>query len=227
MIRRDLLQKVLGESVIPRDISIYTEAFVHKSASKTYGISQERLEHLGDAVLSLCVCHLLYERYPTHTEGTLTKMRTRLVNGKTLAFLGRAMGIDEILILDPVASSALEHDRVFEDTFEAIVGAIYLDQGIDAAKSFVSHQIDHHIKPDAVLEDSNYKDMVRKEASRRGLQLPSYTSELVDGTFHCLLQIGDIISTRGQGQTKRAAEMSAAQQCIFENFTDIQKKNIF
>eukprot|EP00966_Prymnesium_polylepis_P282065 6518050-Prymnesium_polylepis.1 len=61
---------------MPRDLSLYNEAFIHKSAQKIYNMSQERLEHLGDAVLSLCVCHMLFERNPSANEGMMTKMRT-------------------------------------------------------------------------------------------------------------------------------------------------------
>lgn len=221
-----MLQKILGESITPRDLSLYNEAFIHKSAQKIYNMSQERLEHLGDAVLSLCVCHMLFERNPEANEGMMTKMRTRLVNGKTLAVLGRKMGVNEGLVLDPIAAKALDHDRVFEDTFEAIVGAVYLDQGLDAAKRFVSYQYDHFIDPDIVNQDTNYKDILKKISSKRGLQLPIYQSENHDGVFQCTVRIGDVIFGQGEGHTKKNAEMEAAHNCILKHFPEFQDKKI-
>ena len=227
MLRRDVLQKILGDSIIPRDLRLYNEAFIHKSAQKIYNMSQERLEHLGDAVLSLCVCHMLFERCPGANEGAMTKMRTRLVNGKTLAVLGRAMGVNEGLVLDPVAAGALDHDRVFEDTFEAIVGAVYLDQGLGAAKRFVSYQYDKNIDPETVNQDTNYKDILKKISSRRGLQIPTYNSENNDGIFQCTVQIGDVMFAHGEGHTKKNAEMEAAHNCILENFPEVKEKKIY
>lgn len=227
MIRRDMLQKILGDSIVPRDLSLYNEAFIHKSAQKIYKKSQERLEHLGDAVLSLCVCHMLFERHPGANEGAMTKMRTRLVNGKTLAVLGRAMGVNKGIILDTVAAAALDHDRIFEDTFEAIVGAVYLDQGLDAAKKFVSYQYDRNIDPDIANQDTNYRDILKKISLKRGLQLPIYKSENNDGVFQCTVQIGDVIFGYGEGHTKKNSEMEAAHNCILDNFPEFQDKKIY
>jgi len=221
-----MLQGILGDSIVPRDLSLYNEAFIHKSAQKIYNMSQERLEHLGDAVLSLCVCHMLFDRCPGANEGAMTKMRTRLVNGKTLAVLGRAMNVNEGLVLDPAAAGALEHDRVFEDTFEAIVGAVYLDQGLEAAKRFVSYQYDKNIDPEIVNQDTNYKDILKKITSQRGLQLPIYNSEN-NGVFQCTVHIGDIIFGHGEGHTKKNAEMEAAHNCIIKNFPEVQETKIY
>lgn len=226
MLRRDTLQKILGDSIVPRDLTLYYEAFVHKSAHKLYNMSQERLEHLGDAVLSLCVCHMLFERNPSASEGYMTKMRNQMVNGKTLAILGRAMRVDEGLILDPIATNALDHDRIFEDTFEAIVGAIYLDQGLDAAKKFISYQYDRNIDPDSVNQDTNYKDILKKASLKHGLQMPVYSSHYNDGIFECTIKIGDIVFGYGEGHNKKNSEMEAAHNCILKHFPEFQSKKI-
>jgi ribonuclease-3 len=220
MIRRDLLQKILGECIVPNDLSLYTEALVHKSAKYAYQMSQERLEHLGDAVLSLCVCHMLFEQNPEASEGVMTKMRTRLVNGKTLAYLGRAMGVSDGIVLDQGAIGALDHDRIFEDTFEAIVGAVYLDQGLDAAKKFVSYQYDKYIDPETVNNDTNYKDILKRKSAKRGLQLPNYTSKNMNGVFQCTVHIGDVIYSHGEGHSKKNSEMEAAHNCILNFFPE-------
>jgi ribonuclease-3 len=226
MIKRELLQGILGESVRPMDLAFYNEAFIHKSASKSFGMSQERLEHLGDAVLSLCVCHMLYERHPRESEGVLTRMRTRLVNGKTLAIIGRAMGIEKGIVVDTLASNALYHDRIFEDTFEAIVGAVYLDQGLDAAKYFVATQYDMHINPDEMNQDTNYKDMIKKATHKTAMQAPRYNVTNNDGVFHCNLMIGNDIYGQGDGNTKKQSEMEAAHNAIILHFPEFQDQKI-
>lgn len=220
MLRRDVLQGILGDAVVPRDLGVYNEAFIHKSAHKTYNMSQERLEHLGDAVLSLCVCDMLFHRNPGASEGALTKMRTRLVNGKTLAGIGRAMRVDEGLILDALAMGALDHDRVFEDTFEAIVGAVYLDQGLATAKLFVAYQYDRHIDPEVISQDTNYKDILKRASSRRKMQLPAYACDNDDGVFRCSVNIGDVVVARGEGNSRKGAEMEAAHNCLLEHFPE-------
>lgn len=226
MITRDLLQDVLGSSVNPRDINVYMEAFIHKSAFKNFRMSQERLEHLGDAVLSLCVCHMLFERYPHEPEGVLTKMRTRLVNGKTLSIIGRAMGIERAIIIDPAALNALENDRLFEDTFEAVIGAVYLDQGLDTAKHFVATQYDKYVDPEVMTQDTNFKDIIKKATIKRGLQAPRYTCENKDGVFFCKVTIGDSVFGESQANTKKESEMEAAKNAIYIHFPEFSSIRI-
>ena len=99
---RKLITDLLGGVVIPRNIQLYHQARIHRSASKTYGMDQERLEHLGDAVLSLCITHLLFVKFPHESEGSLTKMRIRLVNGVKLAEIGKSMNLQNIIISEPI-----------------------------------------------------------------------------------------------------------------------------
>ncbi len=221
MLRRDVLQEILGPSITPRDLSIYNEAFIHKSAHKHFNASQERLEHLGDAVLSLCVCDMLFARNPDATEGDLTKMRTRLVNGKTLASIGRTMHVEKALVVDAVATGALEHDRIFEDTFEAIIGAIYLDRGLFDTKRFIAYQYDNHVDAEVIHQDTNYKDILKKGSSRRKMQLPVYSCENNNGVFRCTVNIGDVIVAHGEGNSRKSAEMEAAHNCILEHFAEL------
>jgi ribonuclease III len=226
MIRRETLQSIIGDVIVPRNLLVYNEAFIHKSAHKMYGLSQERLEHLGDSVLSLCVTQMLFERNPSDSEGVLTRMRTRLVNGKTLAIIGRSMGVEAGLVIDPVAAKALDHDRIFEDTFEALVGAVYLDLGLEAAKMFVAYQFDHHLDPETINQDTNFKDILKKISQKRGFQMPIYKSENKSGVHVCTVQIGDAISSVGEGTTRKNAEMESAQNCILQHFPEFQDAKI-
>ena len=226
MIKRETLQKIIGDVIVPRDLLLYNEAFIHKSAHKMYGISQERLEHLGDAVLSLCVTHMLFEKNHSDSEGILTRMRTRLVNGKTLASIGRSMGVEESLMIDPAAANGSYHDRVFEDTFEALVGAVYLDLGLDATKRFVAYQFDKHLDPDTINQDTNFKDILKRITQKNGLQVPNYHTENISGVHTCTVRIGDGISAIGEGTSKKNAEMESAQNCILQHFPEYNDEKI-
>lgn len=224
MIRREVLQEVLGDSVRVSNLSLYHEALIHKSASRDYGMSQERLEHLGDAVLSLCVAHMLFIKYPNEDEGVLTRMRTRMVNGKTLAEIGRKMGIEKAVILS--ANTSLDHDRIYEDTFEALIGAVYLDNGLETAREFVATQYDLHMEPGHITQDTNYKDLMKKATTRRGLQAPRYVTVIHEDVFTCQVYIAEHQYGAGDGNTKKAAEMEAAHNAIAANFPQYLESKI-
>jgi dsRNA-specific ribonuclease len=102
-----------------------------------------------------------------------------------------------------------------------------LDQGLEAAKRFVSYQYDKNLDPETANQDKNYKDILKKITSKRGLQLPIYNSENNDGVFQCTVKIGDIIFGHGEGHTKKNAEMEAAHNCILETFPEFQNKKIY
>lgn len=212
------LQELIGDSVKPRDLKIYVEAFIHKSAYKDMGYSQERLEHLGDSVLALCVTHLLFRKYPNETEGTLTKMRTNIVNGNTLAYIGRQMKLDELVIFNKVASNVLSNDRTFEDTFEALIGAIYLDLGFEEAMKFVSDKIEKHFDSEMLLSDTNYKEILRKILNRHKMQAAQYVTDNNDGVFCCKLYCGGILFAESEGTSKKRAEMEAAHSTLLTHF---------
>lgn len=225
MISRGLVDRILGQKMPITDLDLFTEALTHKSAAGSFGgRTQERLELLGDAVLSLCVSHMLFIKYPNESEGILTRMRTRMVNGKTLSQIGRAMGIRDGIILDPVAEKALQHDRIYEDTFEALVGAVYLDQGLETARHFVFRQFDLHVDAEVLLQDTNFKDVLRRLATEHNMQTPNYVVERgSDGLFECGLYMGDVIFAAEKGQTKKQAEMKAAERAVLDHFPDYSR----
>lgn len=215
---RGELQHIVGDCIRPRDLRLYAEAFVHKSAYKEVGYSQERLEHLGDAVLQLCVTHLLFKKYPHESEGVLTRMRTKVVNGATLAQIGRRMRLDSLVTVQKIAANALTHDRLYEDTFEALVGAVYLDLGLEESIAFIAHHIENELDSDALLSDTNYKDMLRKIIARRGMQSLHYATENDDGVFVCRVSCGDVRLAEAEGTTRKRSEMEAAHAALLAHF---------
>lgn len=217
---RTTLQNILGDCIKPRDLKIYYEAFIHKSAQEEIGYSQERLEHLGDAVLQLCVTHLLFKKYPTESEGVLTKMRTKIVNGKTLAMIGRRMHIGDLVVVSKSGNKAFAHDRLYEDTFEALVGAVYLDLGLDDCIRFVSWHIEQKLDSDTLLWDTNYKDLLRKMTIQNKMQTLRYMTDNNDGIFVCRVSCGDIVLSEAEGTTRKRAEMEAAHIALIRHFPD-------
>ena len=120
----------------PRDLALFELALTHSSIGKN---SYERLEFLGDRVLGMVIAHALYERYPNEPEGNLSKRYNGLVDGVTCAQNGREIGVPQLVRLGRQAREdrASQSDNVVGDVVEALIGALYLDGGIDAAERFI------------------------------------------------------------------------------------------
>ncbi len=203
----------------PNNIHLYKLAFRHSSVSvdtiKGLRKSNERLEYLGDAVLSLVIADFLFKKFPYHDEGFLTDIRSRLVSRKNLNKLSVKLGIDKMVNLD--SSSNNVYRSVAGDTFEAIVGAIYLDRGFIFTKSVLIERIFNlHINIDEVLlNDTNFKSKVIDWAQReKKTHEFIVTGELGSGFQHQyvveLMMNGDSLG-KGYGHSIKTAEQSAAQ----------------
>ena len=145
---------------IPRNKKLYQLAMLHKSASiKTkegLPLSYERLEYLGDAILGAVVAEILYKFFPNKDEGFLTKIRSKIVSRESLNCLSVRLGLDRQVITKCDLS---QNKHVYGDVFEALIGAIYLDQGYDITKKFIDRNLlgnCNNLK-DIIVEDTNYK----------------------------------------------------------------------
>ena len=133
------LERIIG--FYPDQISIYKQAFLHKSIIQNTELqsfeSNERLEFLGDAVLDSVISHYLYQKFPKQDEGYLTKLRSRLVSRHTLNNLGVKIGLQELM------QSNLERasKSVYGDALEALIGAIYLDKGYSFTQTFIEEKL--------------------------------------------------------------------------------------
>jgi ribonuclease-3 len=135
------LTKILG--FVPRYLHFYHRAFTHKSTNGPKGdtlnnFNNERLEYLGDAILDAVMAEYLFKKYPMHDEGFLTQMRSKMVNRKTLNKISADMGLDVFL---RQRGTFRVSQTMMGNTFEAFVGAIYLDVGYKITKSFIIHRI--------------------------------------------------------------------------------------
>ena len=160
------LKNVLGFK--PRNLDVYKMAFIHSSASSKDSvcntINNERLEYLGDAVLSIVIADYLFKKFPLHPEGPLTEMRSKIVCRDHLNKLSRKMGLAKLVVVDPHAQPKSIHG----DAFEALIGALYLDKGYDKAKEIIINKLLlTFMDLDSVLqEEHNYKSKILNWAQK-------------------------------------------------------------
>jgi len=182
----------------------------------------ERLEFLGDAVLELVVTRWLYEKYPTKPEGELTNWRAALVNAKMLAETAKNLGLNDFLLLSRGEQKELGKARLYilADVFEALIGALYLDQGYKACQDFVERSL--LIRLPEIIEKGLYKDpksSFQEEAQERLKITPVYKTLEEWGPDHAKhfivgVFLGKEQVAKGEGSSKQEAEEAAAQKAL-------------
>ena len=210
------IDKLVGTKV--KDISLYLRAFTHKSALKKYTLTEsfETLEFMGDSVLGFIITKMLFDRYEEEQEGFLTKARTKLVRGATLAHVARYLNLDRWILMDDKGSRNgwMSNDKILEDVFEALVGAIYLDLGLLYAKRFVLDIFNNPeiIDMNKIMIDDNFKDQLMRYCQQSKIPLPMYTVESHDSkTFMVSVTVNRSKVGVGSASTKKQAEQNAAQ----------------
>jgi ribonuclease-3 len=202
---------------------LFLESLLHRSYLQYLGPqvqSNERLEFLGDAVLNSLVAEYLYRLYPSLEEGDLTKIRSRLVNRKALALRAKELQLSDYMLLSSSALQSVDSgsDSILADAFEAVIGAIYLDGGLSAAREFVSGAL---LKSSGILNsaltDDNYKSALLEYSQGRSLGVPRYTVVKEDGPDHdrrftVEVFLGAESLGVGTGRSKKDAEQAAAAQ---------------
>jgi ribonuclease-3 len=210
------IDKLVGTKV--KDISLYLRAFTHKSALKKYTLTEsfETLEFMGDSVLGFIITKMLFDKYEQEQEGFLTKARTKLVRGATLAHIARHLNLDRWVLMDDKGSRNgwVSNDKILEDVFEALVGAIYLDLGLLYAKRFVIDIFNNPniIDMNQIMVDDNFKDQLMRHCQQSKINLPVYTVESHDSkTFTVSVTVNESKVGFGSASTKKQAEQNAAQ----------------
>ncbi len=212
----ELLEKRLGHRF--SDAHLLQLALTHRSwtAEQPDSPSNERLEFLGDAVLDLVVAHRLYERYGDLAEGALAKTRASLVNSSVLAEVGRTLGLGDELRLGrgEEASGGRQKSSLLANAMEAVIGAVYLDGGIEAAGAVVDHVLGARLDTEARSPGrSDFKTRLQELAARLGLEPPVY--EITSSgpahlrQFKARARAGGKGGT-GEGHSKKDAEQHAA-----------------
>jgi len=219
-----VLETSIGVTFTNKDL--LKQAFIHRSYlnenRSTMLEHNERLEFLGDAVLELVITDYLYKKYPEKHEGDLTAYRSSLVNSNTLSDTAEKMGINAFLLLSKGEAKDTGRARQFilANTFESLVGAIYLDQGYDTAQAFISRQLFNLIEN--IVETNKYidaKSKFQEEAQERVGVTPAYRLVKESGPDHNkIFTVGvylreDLVIT-GEGKSKQEAEQDAAEKAI-------------
>lgn len=214
---RKQLSNVLGFS--PGNVELYQTALSHRSVREGTDENNERLEFLGDAVLSSIVAHYLFMKYPYKDEGFLTEMRSKMVNRNQLNAIAVKIGLKKITIFNK-SDSSLKISQIFGNTLEAVVGAIYLDRGYEETDKWVTRQIinSHLFLKDLEEIDINLKNKLYGWANRNGKSLVFETITETMESGRKLFTIGALVDNvmiaDGQGFNKKDASQIAAQKAI-------------
>jgi ribonuclease-3 len=200
-------------------------SFLHEHPDQGVGLTDgERLEFLGDAILNYLAGTLLYDRFPSRGEGELTTLRSALVRTATLAAFARDLGLGGYIRLSKgeEINGARERDTLLADTFEALVAAIYLDQGLETAKLFVNLLFEQQI---AAIEARglilDYKSQLQQRIQAERNLTPRYHVIAEQGQdprreYTIEVLAGDVRLGAGQGPSKQAAAQAAAQAALEE-----------
>jgi ribonuclease-3 len=226
----ETLQKTIGITFSDKSIlkrSLIHRSYLNETSKETE--SNERLEFLGDAVLELIVSDFLFRNYPNRTEGRLTSFRSSIVNTKTLAFVAKEINLGNYLFLSKgeEAGGGRSNSSLLADTFEALLGAIYLDKGLEAASKLVEKLLlpllPNIIKTKAYID---YKSKLQSLVQEQMRITPTYRVEKETGpdhdkTFYVKCLAGRQVLGKGSGKSKQEAEQSAAKNAL-EKFESSQ-----
>lgn len=195
------------------------QALTHRSAK---GVHNERLEFLGDSILGFVIAEALFLQFPKHSEGDLTRMRSSIVRGVTLAKLAQDFNLGDYLVLGPgeMKSGGHRRESILEDAIEAIIGAVYLDAGIDAAKNLILSWFATHLSTIKPGVQKDPKTRLQELLQGKKIPLPQYEVIDIQGKSHnqtftvkCTTQmLDDEVITNGT--SRRKAEQAAAQQVL-------------
>jgi ribonuclease III len=203
------------------DITLLQHALAHRSwcgEQEGGAPSNERLEYLGDAVLGLVVARYAFERYPNFPEGKLAKVRSAVVNARVLAQVAEQLGVGDELLLGrgEESSGGRSKASILADAFEAILGAIYLDAGWEAAELLVLRELSDAIASAAKEpDDFDHKSRLQERAVRDGVGTPRYVI-VGSGPDHDRAYVAEVLLAgtlcgRGEGRSKKEAEQEAAR----------------
>lgn len=224
------LEDILKQNnIVPKNLEMYEQAFVHRSfinENPKFSLGHnERLEFLGDSVLELIVTDALYAKYPDHSEGDLTAYRSALVNTVSIGDCAFGLGFNDLLKLSKGEQKDTGKARasILADTYEAFLGALYLDLGYDACVTWVTKTL--LIGTDNIVRGGLFKDAksyVQEKAQEKFKVTPSYRVISETGPDHDKLFVvgvyfGNDKVADGEGKSKQEAETNAAKGALEKN----------
>jgi len=211
---------ILGQTIVINNNGLIQQALTHRSKGKN---NNERLEFLGDSVLSLVVSQYLFDHFPQLTEGDMSRLRAQLVKGKTLAEIARHYQLGAQIKLGPgeIKSGGVNKSSVLADAVEAVYGALLLDQGYQFTNGFILAVMQPwlaKINPDEIGKDA--KTGLQEYLQQNGLQLPVYDTIAVEDadnepTFKVICKINELQKqTTATGKSRKKAEQMAATKMM-------------
>jgi ribonuclease-3 len=217
-------EKTIG--YVFRDPDLLTLALTHKSSvgpdDKKGLMSNERLEFLGDAVLNCLITEHLYKMYPTRSEGQLSKVKSLVVSRKILGEIAYSFNLGDFLIFgySERKSGGNQRMSILSNAFEAVLGAVFLDGGLDKARVFLNRFLFGSINGFLLDENNiNYKSRILELAQRDGFGIPRYRVVSATGPEHAKeftihIEVGGVALGEGTGPNKKIAEQNAAREAL-------------
>lgn len=211
----------LNQDISYEDEEIMEMALIHPSYAQEQNNyhNNQRLEFLGDAILDFIVAEYLYNHYPDKAEGDLTQIRARVVCEKSLAEAAGRINLGQYILLGrgEEMSGGRQRKSILADTMEAIIGAIYLDQGIEAVRSFILKHLEKTIKATAEGDYQDYKSRLQEIVQARSRDNVYYQIIDEDGPAHAKVFVAGVFHNNrllasGQGKSKKEAEQNAAEK---------------
>lgn len=207
-----------------KDENLLDQALTHKSwvneHTKAKG-TNERLEFLGDAILEYIVSKELYVRFPDKEEGYLTALRANLVNTVNLSVISQKLGVGDVLKLSKgeEETGGRTNSSLLADTFEAILGALYIDQGLKIAEKFVSENVLVDIEEKIKMPLKDAKSRLQEYVQAKGNPAPKYNVVKESGPDHSKEFIVEVVIkskpiSSGEGKSKGEAEQDAAKKAL-------------
>jgi ribonuclease-3 len=217
---RAIVEEALGYTF--KDAALLEQALTHRSlySERRAAASNEPLEFLGDAVLGFVIAEMLHQRDPLGAEGDKTRSRARLVSSATLAAVGRTFGVGELVRMSAgeEKNDGRLQAKVQENAVEALIAAVHLDGGIDAARAVVKRLFESRLNA-AEIATKDAKGALQEFLQAQGRELPVYRVEALEGPTHrqhhrvaCVVE-GETLG-RGEGSSRKKAELQAAAQAL-------------
>lgn len=204
-----------------RELWLLEKALTHASTKRAGQKSNERLEFLGDSVLAMVIAQRIFETYPEHTEGEMTKIKSVVVSGKTLARVSRGLLLHSFMSIGKgITARARIPLSVHGNVFEAIIGAMYLDGGLGPAREFILKHLDPEIeRAERSRHETNFKSLLQQHSQRYMGATPTYRVISEEGPDHVKsFEVVAIISGgeygAGWGSNKKDAEQNAAKETL-------------
>lgn len=205
------------------DRALLELCLTHASVARTRLASNERLEFLGDAVLGLVVCEMLFQKYPGSAEGEMTRLKSELVSRRTCAKLTQELGLEHFMFLGKGLGPVEQvPSSVLGAVFEAIVAGIYIDGGLEAAREFIHRVLRKEMnRKSDQTHSQNYKSLLQHFAQSHFGQTPAYRMLDEQGpdhskAFHVAAVIGEDLYPPAWGTNKKEAEQAAAKAALTE-----------